>query len=175
MLIDKDAQVSACALDFAKRMNLCTPKKLTVVRDGGKPFFQEWSEIHFSVSHSEDIWACGIATQTLGLDIQRHARCNQSGIAKRFFHVAEYQHLEKNGYGDFFDIWAAKESYVKFTGSGIDDEFSSFSVVKDGKLTEELKEVCFQPITLLPGYSVCICCAVKAQVHIIDVESLVEE
>ncbi len=172
---DKDSPIAACAQDFARRMDLCIPNELAVVRDGGKPVFQNVEDIHFSVSHSKDVWAIAISQKQVGLDIQRHVQCNSRGIAKRFFHIREYEHLEADDYADFFDIWAAKESFVKFTGSGIDDEFSSFCVVENGNLIKKLDGITFSHIQFLPGYSACICFRGNAWVHKVDMGALITE
>ena len=43
-------------------------------------------------------------------------------MAKRFFHEKEADYVqEKAPYQRFFRVWAAKESYVKYTGKGIDE------------------------------------------------------
>jgi phosphopantetheinyl transferase len=155
--LDRNAKVAACARDYARRLQMLLPEELNVRRDNGKPSFQNAERICFSVSHSGSVWAVAFASQPLGLDIQRHSECNQSGIARRFFHAGELEHLEKNSYADFFDIWSAKESYVKFTGRGIDDDFCAFCVVENGELVEQMRGVRFYHVPLLPSYSACIC------------------
>lgn len=65
----------------------------------------------------------------MGLDIQLMREKGVCSVAKRFFHPEEYRYLQETGFSDFFSLWTAKESYVKFTGEGITDGFSAFSVV----------------------------------------------
>lgn len=75
--------------------------------------------LSFSVSHSGEYWVCGIGAAPLGLDLQRHQPCRTQAIAKRFFHPSETAWLNGQGPDAFFQIWTAKESYVKYTGEGI--------------------------------------------------------
>ncbi len=109
-----------------------------VKAEKGKPYFENCSDIHFSVSHSGALFACAFAEFPLGLDIQEHVkrsgesdeaaaeRCMK--IAKRFFHPDEVDALELDTVSAFYKIWTAKESYVKFTGQGIDGEFGDFCI-----------------------------------------------
>lgn len=50
----------------------------------GKPYFDNL-DIHFSISHSGDLWACLMGPQRCGLDIQYIKPCNCHKIARRFF------------------------------------------------------------------------------------------
>ena len=52
-----------------------------------KPYNKEEREVHFSVSHSGDWWACIIAEEPVGLDIEDISKKSPKfeAIAKRFF------------------------------------------------------------------------------------------
>jgi phosphopantetheinyl transferase len=49
-------------------------------------------------------------------------------IAKRFFAPEEAEMLLPDPTGAFFPIWTKKEAYVKWTGRGLAEGLSSFSV-----------------------------------------------
>ena len=68
-----------------------------------------------------------MAPTEVGLDLQLHTKGRKERISSRFFHPQENEYLRRCAYRDFFDIWAAKESYVKYTGQGIDENFASFT------------------------------------------------
>ncbi len=115
------------------------PRKLKIARaEKGKPYFEDCSDIHFSVSHSGEFFACAFAEFPIGLDIQEHIkRQNETDaqaaercmkIAKRFFHPDEVDALELDTVSAFYKIWTAKESFVKLTGQGIDGEFGDFCI-----------------------------------------------
>lgn len=137
----------------------------------GKPYFPSRPEVCFSVSHSGDYWACAVAEQPLGLDLQKHKGGRLEDIARRFFHPQEADWLERNGIEYFYDVWAAKESYVKWTGQGIDRYFDDFSVVENDKLAENGEGYHFYRFHWKQEYSLCLCGQQPwAQVEIVEVE-----
>lgn len=109
--------------------------------DKGKPYFQELPTLHFSISHSGEYWACAFSNENVGMDLQecsgriRETREETSErlikMAGRFFHGVEKEFVVKNGFEQFFTVWAAREAYVKYTGQGIDRHFSDYCVVPD--------------------------------------------
>ncbi len=124
----------------------------------GKPFFPEESALHFSISHSGEFWLCAFSEQPVGIDIQ----CCKSFVppetlSRRFFHPREDAFLARNGYERFYDLWTAKESFVKFTGKGFYDEPESFSVVGEGGEFPSVQGVQLRHILFEDGYSVCVC------------------
>lgn len=135
---DTDKTVKALA---AKHLGASAARygELTLARtERGKPYFENCPDLHFSVSHSGELFACAFAPFPIGLDIQEHVkrrgetdaeaaeRCLK--IAKRFFHPDEIDALERDTVSAFYKIWTAKESYVKLTGRGIDGEFGDFCI-----------------------------------------------
>ncbi len=95
----------------------------------GKPYIEELPDVHFSISHAGDYWACAIGENEVGLDLQDYRKRNYEKIAKRFFHPSETEWLRSHDEDDFFLIWAMKESYVKYTGDGLSKGLDYFSVV----------------------------------------------
>ena len=118
----------------------------------GKPYFQNMPELCFSISHSGGLWACAFGGAPVGLDMEAHRQCRMEDISKRFFHPTEDAYLKSHGFDvkTFFDLWCAKESYVKLTGEGI-AALESFSGV-DGTLGAELRR-----LPLSEGFSMCLC------------------
>ncbi len=124
----------------------------------GRPIFKENSLPFFSVSHSGDLWVCAISARRVGLDIQRiTSQRNTPAITRRFFHPEETAFLEQNGYQGFFSVWTAKESYVKYTGDGIDDRFSRFSAVEGSLLSNNINGLRLHHIEFDTAYAMCIC------------------
>ena len=113
----------------------------------GKPYFSNMLDVHFSVSHSDDVFAFAIADVPVGIDVQKirkrpdeEDRCRR--IARRFFHPEEIARMEGENDGTsfytgvvstFYKIWCGKEAYVKLSGKGIDGDFSKFSVYSSDK------------------------------------------
>lgn len=97
----------------------------------GKPGFRDYPEIGFNLSHSGHYVACGLGTQPVGLDIQKMGLPNLK-LARRFFASSEADWLfalpaEKQTCG-FYDLWALKEAYMKYTGKGFNLPMRAFQV-----------------------------------------------
>lgn len=124
----------------------------------GKPYFPALPDVHCSVSHSGDWWACAISDRSIGLDLQIHrSYLPPEKLSGRFFHPLEDQFLVRHGYQPFFDLWCAKESYVKFTGQGFSLEPDRFSVVSESGAFPEAEGCVFQFLPFREGYSLCLC------------------
>lgn len=143
----------------------------------GKPYFPQRQNLFASVSHSGEYFVCTFAPCEIGVDLQqiKHLRGEtpESAVprfkmmASRFMHPAEAKFVEEDTYARFFRIWTAKEAYVKMTGQGIDNDFSSLCILPEGETvlpepkngTAEWQSLGahFTQVDLLPGYSFCIC------------------
>jgi len=155
---NSDERIRRCASHF-----ICTEKKTNIKipeiyrQDNEKPRFVTDIELCFSVSHSGKYWVCAVSGQQIGVDIQKKSNEYKQDIAERFFHPDEYQYLIQNNFKDFFDVWTAKESCVKYTGQGIGNDFSAFSVVKDNRIFEYINGVRIKFIPINLDYCLCIC------------------
>jgi 4'-phosphopantetheinyl transferase len=102
----------------------------------GKPEL-DWPEsLHYNLSHSDEWIVCAVdKTAPIGVDIERIREAHPR-VAKRFFHPREQDFLrqqpESERLGAFFNIWTAKESFVKALGYGIGVRLDSFSVDTEG-------------------------------------------
>ena len=133
------------------------PEQCPIARtETGKPYFPSCPQICFSVSHSGPYWACVVTDRPVGLDLQKHKGGRLEDIARRFFHPQEADWLETQPRECFFDVWAAKESYVKWTGQGIDRHFGQVSVVENGELAKQAGGGYFYRMRW-QDYSLCLC------------------
>ncbi|WP_413165286.1 4'-phosphopantetheinyl transferase family protein [Capilliphycus salinus ALCB114379] len=91
----------------------------------GKPQLKTHSTgIEFNVSHSEDKGLLAIAlNRRVGIDVEYIRSIEVLQLAKRFFRESEYLFLrglqQKEQLKAFFQLWTAKEAYVKATGEGL--------------------------------------------------------
>lgn len=116
-----------------------------VLKDPGtycKPYFSEPQGVEFSISHSGTCWMCAFAEHTVGLDVQKEQPCAREKMSERFFHPDENRWLKQYQYRDFFRVWAAKESYLKYTGQGLSAGMDHFSCVGPDGLLEQVEGVC---------------------------------
>lgn len=100
----------------------------------GKPYLSDRDDIHFSLSHSDGAFAFACDTCPVGIDIQRIEGGQKPAL--RFFTENERQAVLESPDPDrrFFEIWTAKEAYVKLLGTGLRTALRSFDVL-DGSLS----------------------------------------
>lgn len=99
--------------------------------DNGKPYIDK-SGIYVSISHSDKLCAAAVSDGELGVDIERikHDRTTDRLIrlSHRFFTAGEHEYVLADPSVRFWEIWTAKESFIKFTGEGLIRPLNSFSV-----------------------------------------------
>ena len=98
----------------------------------GKPYFKNYPEIRFSLSHSGNMAVLALSDSEVGIDIQEN-RGYIERIAKRFYHEQEWKILEnKDSVSEceklFYQIWTGKEAYIKYTGKGMRQDLRNFYV-----------------------------------------------
>lgn len=87
----------------------------------GKPFFKEYPQICFNVSHAGHFAAAAFSDDDVGIDIEKTRRM-QMRVASRFFTDAEQDWICSQNEGQdkaFTRIWTRKESLIKATGHGL--------------------------------------------------------
>lgn len=131
----------------------------------GKPYLPALPDLHFSITHSGAYWMCAVSDSPVGLDLQAHQDCKRETLSRRFFHPAEDEYLRRRDYADFFDLWAAKESYLKYTGQGITEELNTFSTVSPEGRFPALPGLCLRLLPWQSGYALCLCTAAPGPVH----------
>lgn len=130
----------------------------------GKPWFPAAPELHFSISHSGGRWVCAFADAPVGLDLQAHRPCRALALSRRFFAPEEAEWLRSRGESAFFDLWCAKESYLKFTGEGLSGLEAVCTVSPEGGFPS-VPGVNLQLLPLFAGYSACLCTASPAEIR----------
>ena len=120
----KDKRLSACAF-LLLRYALQKESQIFEVPElefgkFGKPFLKNTSKVHFNLSHTSGGIVCGISDAEIGVDIAdkdpKNLDCVQSALHPE--ELKEVQH-SSNPAATFARFWALKESFLKFTGTGI--------------------------------------------------------
>lgn len=119
------------------------PEPSVIRNKDGKAFLKEDRDFHFNLSHSGHYAVCAASSQAVGIDIQKMKEPNLK-LAKRFFHDREFEFLanlpavtKKSG---FNHLWTAKESYLKYLGTGLSVRLNSFEIQinhEDGQIQGE--------------------------------------
>lgn len=101
------------------------------IGEHGKPFVESRLPVWYNLSHSGDYIVVAFSHLEVGIDIEQKKKARME-VARRFFHPAEIQCLQSLA-GDeqddlFFRYWSVKESFLKYTGSGLSSPLSGFEV-----------------------------------------------
>ena len=95
------------------------------VDESGKPYTAGYPDVHFNISHSGSAVICAVCDKPVGIDIQLVKDRNFDLLAKRAFTEKEqkvfFSAQPDRRREQFFSIWTAKESYIKFSGAGVKD------------------------------------------------------
>lgn len=97
---------------------------------GGKPYFPEYPEIHFNLSHSGCYAACAIGEKPVGIDVECWKNRKGRDRVMGKFHPLEqeaYQEAEEKEREHLFhELWVLKESFMKAEGAGLRIPLGSF-------------------------------------------------
>ena len=87
---------------------------------GGKPFFPDFPQVHFSVSHSRGLSLCALSDSPVGADVEL-VRPRKPGLPRYALSDREFAWFEAKGsrWEDFYTLWTLKEARVKCTGEGL--------------------------------------------------------
>ncbi len=128
----------------------------------GKPYLKNENNLFFNLSHSGQCVAVAVGDRELGVDIEQH-KVFEPRVAKRVYTPFELQYIEKFHSQNelFYNLWVAKESFIKAIGTGLTLDPQTFSVEiwNNGFVRQE---VCSQNYfcKLYPiekGYSLALC------------------
>ena len=174
---ETDAIIADCVRKF---LSSDGTESITVVRSKrGAPLIREEGMPFVSVSHSGRYTVCAVSEEGVGVDLQKNDRLHRETeekhrdrlmrLAGRFFHPHDAGWISVSPVSRFYTVWSAKEAYVKYTGSGIDDDFSLFRVIPEGGprgSAWECDGVFYRTLPFEEGYSLCICTPQPAEAEI---------
>ncbi|MFT4106484.1 MAG: 4'-phosphopantetheinyl transferase superfamily protein [Lacrimispora sp.] len=141
------------------------PEDQLVILKGehGKPYLKDFSHIHYNISHTKGLAACGLGGSSLGVDVER-IRPFPESVAERVFSSAEKRRMkelpEKERDSYFFRMWTLKESYVKALGCGITVPLADISAGSDSSAF-------FHQEMLEGGYVLSVCTFEEEEIQII--------
>ena len=130
---EKDKKLSAGAYLLLKK--LLSEKNITnpIFKTGkyGKAYISNYEDIYFNLSHSGKLVLCAISDMEVGADVEYIDGEIDLNIARHYFYNREYESImnAENESDEFFKYWVLKESYMKYTGLGMNLELDSFEMV----------------------------------------------
>lgn len=101
----------------------------------GKPYLLNSPGLFFNGSHSKDYLALAIADTPVGVDIQKILpKDRPKALIRRFMAPQDLADFEACPEGErlrcFYDLWAGKESYIKYLGTGFKTPMARFHRVR---------------------------------------------
>ncbi len=135
---EKDKKLSCGAYLLLKKMlaeaNITDPVFKT--EKYGKAYISNHENIHFNLSHSGKIVLCAISDREVGADVEYIDPEIDLNIARHYFYNSEYENImnAKSRQEEFFKYWVLKESYMKYTGLGMNLKLDSFEIIIKDKI-----------------------------------------
>lgn len=152
-------------IEMMKGFQIKNHEIMFAINEYGKPFLKGFDPFYFNLSHSGDWIVCAMNDTPLGVDIEKISPIDFQ-IAQRFFAKEEYENLmrknESMRLNYFFELWTAKESYIKAVGKGFYLPFHSFSINEDGNTLrvdhkEEEEDWFLRQYSIDPEYKMTVC------------------
>lgn len=129
----------------------------------GKPYVLNLPA-HFNVSHSGSYTVVAISDRPIGIDIEI-IKDFSAILAKKHFNEDELKYISGTGPSrkkqlmqqSFYQIWTAKEAYLKYMGTGLSGGIGSLSFALDGnKLIPNRKDITLNYDYSIPGAVIAI-------------------
>ncbi|MBO4264735.1 MAG: 4'-phosphopantetheinyl transferase superfamily protein [Clostridia bacterium] len=94
--------------------------------ENGKPYFEN-VPFYFSLTHTDTLCAAAFCRNEIGIDAERVTEV-KNRIFERVFSDGEklYINHAKDRKRAFFEVWTAREAYLKYDGAGLLCKMSSF-------------------------------------------------
>ncbi len=120
----------------------------------GKPFFRDYPQISFNLSHCRTAAMCVVADRNVGCDIETLNRKVCEGVLARCFNEEEILSVRssENPQVEFVRLWTQKEAVGKCRGEGITD-FAPYSLLPQNLRNFSLE--CRVDYSAGYAYSVC--------------------
>ena len=108
-------------------------EEIQIERDeNGKPYVVD-SRLMISLAHSANWAACSVGEVPSGVDVEEDFT-DALAVAKNFFTAQEYRQVcNVDGWAraeKFLSLWTIKESFAKFIGRGIDENFNDIDALE---------------------------------------------
>lgn len=109
----------------------------------GKPYLENYSDIHISITHTDDCVACAVSDDPVGVDAQIVGD-TKPRIAMHMFTENERDYVKDDAVR-FFEVWTKKESFVKLAGEGLTKRVSETDVISG----ESARNYTFETVVLI--------------------------
>lgn len=130
----------------------------------GKLYLPNYPELHFNLSHSNNLMTIAISNSEIGIDIEFNKSPINESTTKIFMSAFEQSYFkslssstDQKNY--FYHIWTAKESLSKYLGQGLKMDFTGFSINLETnfKFTNSHSSCHGLYINIHPDYTLALC------------------
>lgn len=122
----------------------------------GKPFVIN-GRVHYNISHCQNYVVLAVSEQPIGVDIEI-VREFSALLAQKKFTEQEVEYIAAAGREGrsmqqaFYEIWTAKEAYLKFTGAGISGGLNALTLTaQNSRLYPENRAITLTYDQSIPG------------------------
>ena len=119
--------------------------------ENGKPYAENFPDVHFSISHTNNLSLVAFCDKEIGIDCENTQRDISTDILSRYFSKEEVSAFSTSA----ITLWVTKEAFVKYTGKGF---AMGRDEIKIPYFENELSldGLWFKKLTL-DGYTVVVC------------------
>ncbi|MBQ2739113.1 MAG: 4'-phosphopantetheinyl transferase superfamily protein [Oscillibacter sp.] len=129
----REDAIRCVTADALLRYALGTSSYTVGKTSSGKPFIRGKDNFHYNLSHAGNWVVLAFGDSDVGVDVEQfRADTDIEAVASRFFSPEEQRYVRKDpekSREHFFEIWTAKESYLKYLGTGLKKDMRAFSVL----------------------------------------------
>ena len=147
---------------------LHTNSDLMVLRDNsfGKPFLEDFPDIHFSISHTKGLYVVAVSDMPIGVDAEK-VRAIDMQVVNRFYSDHEQIYV-LCGSGEldrrYTEIWTMKEAYAKWLGKDMKMLYERYDILGKKEIRLFLDE----------EYCMAVCMQEPAiKIEFIDIASMI--
>ena len=103
----------------------------------GKPYLRAYPDLHYNMAHGGDWVVLVWDRRPVGVDVERvDANRDVRALAGRYFSIEEQTFVAAcDTPRRFYDLWTAKEAYLKYRGTGFACGTETPDLRKDGLVT----------------------------------------
>ena len=126
-------------MELAKQLQ-CEPSELTFQANKfGKEDLTS-HQLYFNISHAGHYVVCAIGDRPVGIDIEEK-QARDFSLFRSIWTEREKKCFQVDAMEDFYYLWTAKESYVKWLGTGLSTDLNSIDIGKSGSVYQIGNEV----------------------------------
>ena len=107
-----------------------------------KPYFKDYPDVRFSISHSGALVVVAMAQTEVGIDIEEFRPRAYQKVVENVFTKGEAK--EVKDLETFLAVWTRKEAYAKAYGKGLAMDFKEFDTLQEkGFYSVRLRKDCW--------------------------------